>query len=67
MRISDKHCTQKYAVPKFLFHRSLRNSYVARKYEAAMEAGASDAVAKLEASHRLGHGRPQVTSIYLHK
>ena len=43
----------------------MRHSYAARQYRAAVDSGASEYRAKLDVSHLLGHGRADVTDVYL--
>ena len=51
--------------PRPLTHHGLRHSYAIRQYQTAVDGGASEHRAKLDVSHLLGHGRADVTKIYL--
>ena len=51
--------------PRPLTHHGMRHSYAARQYRAAVDSGASEYRAKLDVSHLLGHGRADVTDVYL--
>lgn len=51
--------------PRPLTHHGLRHSYAIRQYQTAMDGGASEHRAKLDVSHLLGHGRADVTKVYL--
>ena len=51
--------------PYPLTHHGMRHSYAARQYRAAVDSGASEYRAKLDVSHLLGHGRADVTDVYL--
>ena len=42
-----------------------RHSYAIRQYQTAVDGGASEHRAKLDVSHLLGHGRADVTDVYL--
>ncbi|WP_302663009.1 tyrosine-type recombinase/integrase [uncultured Dysosmobacter sp.] len=53
------------ANPRPLTHHGLRHSYAIRQYQTAVDGGASEHRAKLDVSHLLGHGRADVTKIYL--
>ena len=53
------------ANPRPLTHHGLRHSYAVRQYQTAVDGGASEHRAKLDVSHLLGHGRADVTKIYL--
>lgn len=43
----------------------MRHSYAARQYREALDGGATEYRAKLDVSHLLGHGRADVTDVYL--
>ena len=51
--------------PYPLTHHGMRHSYADRQYQEAIDGGASEYRAKKEVSHLLGHGRADVTEIYL--
>lgn len=51
--------------PRPLTHHGLRHSYAIRQYQTAVDGGASEHRAKLDVSHLLGHGRADVTDVYL--
>ena len=51
--------------PYPLTHHGMRHSYADRQYQEAIDGGASEYRAKKEVSHLLGHGRAEVTEIYL--
>ena len=51
--------------PKPLTHHGMRHSYAVRQYWEALDGGASEHQAKLEVSKLLGHGRADVTDVYL--
>ena len=51
--------------PYPLTHHGMRHSYAVRQYRAAVDSGASEYRAKLDVSHLLGHGRADVTDVYL--
>ena len=51
--------------PRPLTHHGLRHSYAIRQYQTAVDGGASEHCAKLDVSHLLGHGRADVTDVYL--
>lgn len=51
--------------PYPLTHHGMRHSYADRQYQEAIDGGASDLQAKQTVSHLLGHGRADVTEIYL--
>ena len=51
--------------PRPLTHHGMRHSYAVRQYQAAVDSGASEYRAKLEVSKLLGHGRADVTDVYL--
>ena len=53
------------ANPRPLTHHGMRHSYAVRQYQAAVDSGASEYRAKLEVSKLLGHGRADVTDVYL--
>lgn len=53
------------ANPRPLTHHGLRHSYAVRQYRAAVDSGASEYRTKLDVSHLLGHGRADVTNVYL--
>jgi len=46
-------------------HHGLRHSYAVRQYQELMAAGSSEQGAFLRVSNLLGHGRPEITKIYL--
>lgn len=46
-------------------HHGLRHSYAAGQYDQLRESGVGEGTARREVSHLLGHGRPEVTKIYL--
>lgn len=51
--------------PYPLTHHGMRHSYAARQYREALDGGATEYRAKLDVSHLLGHGRADVTDVYL--
>lgn len=51
--------------PYPLTHHGMRHSYAARQYREALDGGATEYRAKLEVSKLLGHGRADVTGVYL--
>ena len=51
--------------PRPLTHHGMRHSYAARQYREALDGGATEYRAKLEVSKLLGHGRADVTDVYL--
>ena len=51
--------------PRPLTHHGMRHSYAARQYREALDGGATEYRAKLEVSKLLGHGRADVTNVYL--
>ena len=51
--------------PRPLTHHGMRHSYAARQYREALDGGATEDRAKLEVSKLLGHGRADVTDVYL--
>ena len=51
--------------PQPLTHHGMRHSYTARQYREALDGGATEYRAKLEVSKLLGHGRADVTDVYL--
>ena len=51
--------------PYPLTHHGMRHSYAARQYREALDGGATEYRAKLEVSKLLGHGRADVTNVYL--
>lgn len=51
--------------PYPLTHHGMRHSYAARQYREALDGGATEYRAKLEVSKLLGHGRADVTDVYL--
>ena len=51
--------------PQPLTHHGMRHSYAARQYREALDGGATEYRAKLEVSKLLGHGRADVTDVYL--
>lgn len=51
--------------PKPLTHHGMRHSYAVRQYRAAVDGGATEYRAKLKVSKLLGHGRADVTDVYL--
>ena len=53
------------ANPRPLTHHGMRHSYAVRQYRAAVDSGASEYRAKLDVSKLLGHGRADVTDVYL--
>ena len=53
--------------PRPLTHHGMRHSYAVRQYRAAVDSGASEYRAKLDVSKLLGHGRADVTDVYLNK
>ena len=53
------------ANPRPLTHHGMRHSYAVRQYREAVDGGATEYRAKLEVSKLLGHGRADVTDVYL--
>ena len=53
------------ANPRPLTHHGMRHSYAVRQYREALDGGATEHQAKLEVSKLLGHGRADVTDVYL--
>lgn len=53
------------AAKQALTHHGMRHSYAARQYREALDGGATEYRAKLDVSHLLGHGRADVTDVYL--
>ena len=53
------------ANPRPLTHHGMRHSYAVRQYRAAVDSGVSEYRAKLDVSKLLGHGRADVTDVYL--
>ena len=51
--------------PRPLTHHGMRHSYAARQYREALDGEATEYRAKLEVSKLLGHGRADVTNVYL--
>lgn len=51
--------------PYPLTHHGMRHSYAARQYREALDGEATEYRAKLEVSKLLGHGRADVTDVYL--
>ena len=51
--------------PRPLTHHGMRHSYAARQYREALDGEATEYRAKLEVSKLLGHGRADVTDVYL--
>ena len=51
--------------PRSLTHHGMRHSYAARQYRKAVDGGATEYQAKLKVSKLLGHGRADVTDVYL--
>ncbi len=51
--------------PRPLTHHGMRHSYAARQYGKRVDSGATEYRAKLDVSHLLGHGRADVTNVYL--